>query len=321
MKVGMLFPGYGSQYVGMGKALYDGSRIMQEYFEQASNCLDINFVKLCFASSDLELGKMSNAYASIFLLSSAIFKILQEDEGIMPDIVAGYNVGEFSAVQAAGGISFADGLYLINKYASFYEEFLANVNVSLVRVLGVKGDVIKEICEQHSTNDNFASVAIYNTDVDIIVSGNTQVVEQVSEALKKYAEAKIEPLGVEYGLHSSLMRPVFDSLKLYLGKIDFKDVKEFPVLSSTQINTIKSGDSLKACILENITSPLLWQQSLDYLHVYDVLVEVGPGSKLSNMAKIQYPDKKILSINNGEDIDELVKIVTSEKIEIDASEE
>lgn len=321
MKVAILFPGYGSQFVGMGKTLYDDSRIMQEYFEEASNCLDINFVKLCFASSDLELAKMSNAYASIFLLSSAIFKILQEDEGIMPDIVAGYNVGEFSAIQAAGGISFSDGLYLINKYATFYEDFLSNVHVSLVRVLGVKGDVLKEICEQHSTHDNFASIAIYNSEVDHIISGNTPVVEQVSEALKKYESAKIESVGVEYGLHSAVMRPVFDSLKLYLGKIDFKEAQEFPVLSSTEIHTIKSAEALKACILENITSSLRWHESLDYLHDYDILVEVGPGSKLSNMAKIQYPDKIILSINTQADIDELVRIVTSEKIEIEASEE
>jgi len=312
MKLAILFPGYGSQFVGMGKDLYDESRIMQEYFEEASNCLDINFVKLCFASSDIEIAKMSNSYASTYLVSSAIFRMLREDEGIVPDIVCGYNIGEFSALHASGGVNFVDGLYMINKYATFYEELLSGLDIAVIKVTGVTADTLKQLCEQHSTSDTFARVAVYVGKEEHIVTGHSSVVEQVTSAVEKYEQAKTVDFGVEIGLHSSLMKPVADYVKLYLEKVDFKDA-EFPFLSTTEVHTVKSGQSLRAAILEHMSSPILWHQSLEYLHDYDVFAEVGPGSKLSEMVKKLYPDKMIVSVNNQKDIDNLVKIVTSEE--------
>jgi len=311
MKIAIMFPGYGSQYVGMGKELYDDFRIMQEYFEEAANCLDINFVKLCFASSDLELSKMSHAYPAIFLVSSSIYQILKE-EGIVPDIVAGYNVGEFSAMHAAGGISFVDGLYLINKYLAFYEEFLSSEDISLIRISGIPSDTLKQICEQYSTNETFAYVSIHSSPEDHVVAGHTSVVDQIIDALKSYEKTKVETVGIEVGLHSPLMRPVFDSLKLYLEKIDFKDT-EIPVLSSTELHPAKSGQSLRAAVLDYITTPILWDEVYDYLNEYDLILEVGPGTKLADVAKKHYPNKIILSVNTKADIQKLKEILKADK--------
>jgi [acyl-carrier-protein] S-malonyltransferase len=310
MKIAMIFPGYGSQFVGMGKELYDEFRIMQEYFEEAASCLDTNFVKLCFASSDVELGKMAHAYTSIFLVSSSIFRILK-DEGIDPEIVSGLDIGEFSAIYAAGGISFTDGIYLINKYVKFYEEFLTSIDVSLIKVSDIKSDTVKEICEQYSVNETFASIAIQITENLCIVAGHASVVEQVSEALKQH-KAKIESAGVEFGLHSGIMRPVFDFLKLYLEKVDFHDA-EIPFLSSTEIHTIRKGQSIRAAVLEHITSPLYWDKVMDYLHDYDVLIEIGPGTMLRDIAQMLYPEKIVMSVNNKADINKLKEIVEAQK--------
>src|SRR5437016_3408870 len=103
MKIGMLFPGYGSQFVGMGKELYDNSRIIQEYYEEASNCLNVNFVKLCFASSDAELSKLTSAYPALFLASTATAAFIKEI-GINIDLIAGHGLGEYSALCTAGGL-------------------------------------------------------------------------------------------------------------------------------------------------------------------------------------------------------------------------
>src|SRR3990167_1799204 len=127
MKIALVFPGYASQYVGMGKELYDEYRIVQEYFEEASNCANVNFVKLCFASSDAELGKLANAYMSLFLVGGSVFALLKEYD-IIPDIVAGYNNGEVTALFTCGCFSFPDGLYLLNKFSSFYQEALEAID-------------------------------------------------------------------------------------------------------------------------------------------------------------------------------------------------
>src|SRR5437870_3091921 len=107
MKIAMIFPGYGAQFVGMGKELYDESRVIQEYFEEAYNCSNLNFIRLCFASSDSELSQISNAYTSIFLLSCSLSELLKENN-IKPDLVAGYGIGYFAAIFASGAITFPD---------------------------------------------------------------------------------------------------------------------------------------------------------------------------------------------------------------------
>ena len=164
MKIGMLFPGYGSQSVGMGKEFYDESRIMQEYFEEAANCLPINFVKLCFASSDVELAHMNNAYLSLFLVSNGIYATMKE-AGITPDFVAGYDTGVYAALFAANGLSLPDGLYLLSKYALFYQEMLeaSPKKFSEVRLTGCPTEEIEVLVREATTRNAYARIGIYET--------------------------------------------------------------------------------------------------------------------------------------------------------------
>lgn len=320
-KVGVVFPGYSSQFVGMGKELYDESRVMQEYFEEASHCLDINFIKLCFASSDAELGRMEHAYPSLFLVSSALYALLKE-EGIKADVVAGYNQGEYAAVHAASGISFPDGLYLLSKYAAFYQEAVATLAVGAVSVRGVSAQEIDDVCvKANSLGDERVGVGIYESADRHIVTGHTAGLDRVRDVVADlHEDANIEQESVEVGLHSSLMDPVVANFKMYLTKVDFKDLT-LPLITNADAKQVILGDEVKNAVVKSIHSPVYWTRVVEKFADCDVLVVVGPGAKLLKNVQAYYPDKTCIAVNKRADIDELKTVLGIEQAEPEQTEE
>jgi len=306
MKIAILFPGYESQFVGMGKELYDEYRIVQEYFEEASNCLSSNFVKLCFASSDIELGKMSNAYPALFLVTSAIYALLRQ-EGIKPAVVAGYNDGEYAALFAGGCFSFPDGLYLLSKYTMFFQEALEHMDVEVIRVIGVSTEELAAICFKASAYNGKVFIAIYNGPTDHVVAGDTEAVEYVRKIVGELGDVSIDQLGIEVGLHSALMNPVVEQFKIYLEKVDFKDLI-VPMINSLDGDLISQREEVKRRLLRHINSPLVFTRVIDALVDYDLIVEVGPGTRLSTMVKKKYPEKRTIAIQTCADVEQLKKI-------------
>lgn len=313
MKVAMVFPGYGSQFVGMAKELYDESRLMQEYFEEASSCLNVNFVKLCFASSELELAKMDYAYESIFLVSSSIAALLKQ-ENIVPDIVAGFGVGEYSAIAAAQGLSLPDGLYFLSKYAQFYQELLNSFSARIIKINGLESGKVEKLCAELSTEQDIVSVAMNLSDKETVVSGIQARVELLAEAAKSAGAKKIEELPLDVGLHSSLMLPVVEQLAVYLEKVDFKDLN-VPLVESLQAKKLLKGDVVRSYIMKKINHTIKWHSVVDALASYDVLIEVGPGSKLSVKLADRYPNKKVMAINKPADIEILKNILNQNKLD------
>lgn len=303
MKICMLFPGYGSQFVGMAKDLYDESRIMQEFFDTASHCADVNFVKLCFASSEVELAKTANAYMSLLLVSASISEILKA-EGIVPDCVAGYNNGVCAALFAAGGGSFADGLYMINKFAAFYQELLKELKVSGLRVDGIEYKKLHALCKKASTKDEHVSIAISTTDTLHSITGHAPAVDRVRAEIVPMEGVTADVIGVEIGLHSELMEPVVKNMMLYSEKVDFIDLK-LPLITQTEAKKITQGADVKQVIIDGIKKPVLWMNVLNALDEFDCILEIGPGTQLSSLVKEKYPDKLVLAINNRGDIETL----------------
>ena len=309
MKIGMIFPGYGSQYVGMAKDVYDESRVMQEYFDQASLCVDINFIKLCFASSDAELSKMQQAYSALFAVSSSLYAALAH-EGIEPDMVAGYNIGQYAAMHAAKGLSFADGLYVLKKLTMYAQELLDQERLGMARIKGLSTEELTLLLKQIAQDQ--VGIAVYEMPNQHIISGPEDAVDLCMQHLKAMPEIKVEEIPVEFGVHAMHMQPAIDKFKIYLEKVDFKDIA-IPMISNVSGRPMQEGIMLKEEVVQHLTQPVQWLECLKALHTCDVVLSVGPGTVLVEMAKQLYPNKQIMAVATLADIVEVKKIITEQK--------
>lgn len=309
MKIGMIFPGQGSQFLGMGKDFFDTERTVQELFDLASNCVDQNFVRLCFASSDKELQNTVNAQTSIFLVSAAIYKILREKYNIVPDLVAGHSLGEYTAVFAANGISFADALYLLKKRSLFMDKATEEKPGSMISIIGLPEQVVVGICARyHKPEENMvAQVVNFNSPQQLVVSGTLPELEQIKLDVKALS-GKVIPLNVAGAFHSVLMQDAQKEFASYMLKVDFKNL-EIPLINNYQAREIKVADDVRISLIEQLSAPVLWWQSMNYFRDMDVIIQVGPLDKLAKILMREWPDKKIIAINKPGDIQDLFNLI------------
>ena len=306
MKIALVVPGYGSQFVGMGKELYDDSRVMQEYFEEASAIANTNFVKLCFASSEAELAKMANAFPLLFLMSRSLYAVLAEQE-IIPSVILGEGIGEYTAIACAGGINFADGLYLVGKYAQFYQDLLATGTVGLLRVSGVKAPQLDQWCLHANGPEQRVFIANIRSAQEIIVSGTTDGLAALKKILDEH-DVKYADEHDAFELHSPVAQSVADSVKLYLNKVDCKDLS-IPVVRSYDAQEITSAADVAQTLVDRIVHPLDTHAQMAYIRRYDLIIQIGPGTGLAQKIREWFPECVVATVNQRSDINALKQYI------------
>lgn len=307
--IGVMFSGYGQQFVTMGKDLYDESRHVQDLFEQASMCLDINFVQLCFASSDAGMSEIDKGYLAILLYQVSFYSQLAQ-VGFKPDFIAGFGTGEFAAAVASGSLSFADSLYLLSKYAKSLKEFFAlHPHYSVLSLSkGFTKESLQELCGRMSVGHQQIFIAAHTTEHGFYVAGHTEIIEQIKEYCKDHEIRKVKEFSVAYGLHSLILDSIPTMLAPYLFKVDFKPLK-FPVITNVDGSYITSPDALESAILRQINNPILWDEVMDGFVGCEILLCFGPGKQLAEWAVLKYPDKEIYTIEKLEDVKKIQNLL------------
>ena len=298
MKTAFVFPGQGSQKVGMLKDLYEAYPIVRERFAQADEALGYSISQLCFEGPDTELVKTANTQPAILTASVACYEVLKE-KGFTPDIVGGHSLGEYSALVAAGVLDFKDAVYVVHKRGEYMQEAVPLGEGAMAAILALPREEVVRICGE--VNDTVGSVQAvnFNCPGQIVIAGSTKAVEVAAEKMKEAGAKRAVMLPVSAPFHSRLMEPAAKRLQEELDKIEVKDA-QIPVVANISGEILKDGATIKEALVTQAAAPVLWEDCVATMVDFGVtrFVEVGPGKVLTGFTK---KINKAMELANVED--------------------
>lgn len=277
-----VFPGQGSQFVGMGKDLYDNNDKAKELFEKANEILGFRITDIMFAGTDAELTQTKVTQPAVFLHS--VISALCLGEEFAPSMVAGHSLGEFSALVAAGALSFEDGLKLVYARATAMQKACEAALGTMAAVIGLPDDKIEAVCKECSTPGNIVVPANYNCPGQLVISGNVDAINQACEKLKAAGAKRALPLKVGGAFHSPLMQPAKEELQKAIEATEFSTPK-CPVYQNVDGKPHTDAAEIKSNLIAQLTSSVRWTSSVQNMIAdgADDFTECGPGKALQGM--------------------------------------
>jgi [acyl-carrier-protein] S-malonyltransferase len=277
MNIAYLFPGQGSQAVGMGKDLYDKSPEARDLFKTADEVLGFSISKICFEGPEEELRLTRNTQPALLVVSTAACRLLGHD----PAVAAGHSLGEYSALVAAGCLRFEDAVLLVHKRGRYMQEAVPVGIGGMAAVLGVPGDVV----EGHlaAVRSGVVEIANWNGDDQIVISGEKAAVEEALAAIKA-PRSVILPVSAPF--HSRLMKPAEERLAADLDAAPFAEPR-FPVITNVDARLIRTAEEARNALKRQVSRAVLWTKSMGLLKEMDIeaCVECGPGKVLAGLLK------------------------------------
>jgi [acyl-carrier-protein] S-malonyltransferase len=280
-----LFPGQGSQFVGMGKDFYDNIPEARQMYDEASEVLGVDIKTICFNGPEEVLNLTENTQPAILIHSIIALKMLREhDTNCM--LAAGHSLGEYSALVAAGAIRFLDAVRLVQLRGRFMQEAVPVGMGSMAAIIGMPAENIRELCEEASTDSGQVQLANLNSPEQTVIAGHKEPVERVANKAKESGAKKSVILPVSAPFHCSLMKPAEIKLQKELEATNFQDLS-FPVITNVDATPNTSGQDAKVSLRRQVCSPVRWVETMKYIVDQGIhtVIELGPGKVLSGLMR------------------------------------
>ena len=282
--IAFIFPGQGSQYVGMGRELFENFSVAKKIFEEADDTLHFSVSALCFKGPEEALKLTENTQPAVLTTSVAALKVLQAEKGVAPQFTAGHSLGEYSALVASEALTFSQAVKVVRLRGKFMQEAVPVGEGAMAAVLGMEREQVEKLCEEISSGEVLAP-ANFNSPGQIVIAGHSKAVQRAIERVKQEGK-KAVLLPVSAPFHSSLMKPAGERLEKALEEISVSDLK-IPVVTNVEAEANTSKDRVKELLVAQVSSPVRWEESMRKMvgKGIEQVLEIGPGKVLSGLMK------------------------------------
>lgn len=313
-KVAFVFPGQASQYSGMGKELAEKYPSARAVFDEADKALGFSISKICFEGTEEDLKLTANTQPAILTVSVAAFRVLSE-KGIAPDYVAGHSLGEYSALVAAGALSFADAVRLVRKRGTYMQEAVPAGQGAMAAILGISPAVVQDACKRAAEGE-ICSAANLNSPEQTVISGHANAIKRAVEIASQSGAKRAVILPVSAPFHCAMMMPAQEKLEKDLQTTQFSDL-QIPLVTNVDADSIRKGEEARQALVRQVCMPVLWEGSMRFLLDEDVrtFIEVGPGRVLTGIMRQIERSVTTLNVEDEKSLNATIEKIVAAKID------